>query len=134
MSLKNWDAASLLATAEIYPPTDLDDANPSVTAVDLRGYGPGARFLVVVTVLPNGATDTGMAFKVQDAATSGGQYADVATSTTATSTPGTTSENRHLLELAFAPTSGRPFMKLVGTKDAGGETDVTVQAHLIAFK
>lgn len=134
MSLKNWDAASLFTAAEVYPPTDLDNADVSMTAVDLRGYGPGASFYALVTVLPNAATDTGMTFTVTDAATSGGQYATVAKSTSAVSTPGTTSENRHVLELAFAPTSGRPFVKIAGTKDGGGETDVTVQVHLIAYK
>jgi len=133
MSLKNWDAGALLRTAEVYPPTDLDNANTSMTALDIRPYGPGARLVFLVTVLPNEVTDTGMTFKIQDAATSGGQYADAAASTTASSTAGTASTARHVLELSLAPTAGRPFVKVVGTK-VNTDSDVTVQAHVIGLR
>lgn len=133
MSLNNWDCAGLFSVAEVLAPVDLDNANTNMTAHGLAAYAPNSRFLVIVTVLPNEVTDTGMNFKIQDAATSGGQYADCAKSTTAASTPGTTSAARHVLELAFTPTSGRPFIKVVGTK-VDTESDVTVQAHLVAFK
>lgn len=132
MSLKNWDNAGLFTCAEVLAPVDLDNADTNMTAYGI-GALTGSRFLILVTVLPNEVTDTGMTFKVQDAATSGGQYADVAKSTTAASTPGTTSAARHVLELAFAPTAGRPFIKVVGTK-VDAESDVTVQAHLCAYK
>lgn len=133
MSLTRWDNAGLFTSAEVYPPADLDDANTNMTAYDLGAHAPGSRFLVLVTVLPNEATDTGMNFKLQDAATSGGQYADIAKSTTAASTPGTSSQARHVLELSFAPTAGRPFLKVVGTK-VDTASDVTVQAHLVAYR
>lgn len=133
MSLKNWDSAGLFGCVEVLAPVDLDNANTNMTAYDLRTLALGSRFLVLVTVLPNEVTDTGMTFKVQDAATSGGQYADIVTSSAASSVPGTTSVDRHVRDIGFAPTAGRPFLKVVGTK-VDAESDVTVQAHLIAFK
>lgn len=135
LSLKSWKNAALFTAAEIYPPTDLDNANTSVTNFDVTGYGPGARFLVLVTVLPNEATDTGMTFKFQDTTASGGADVDMPAThaTTASSTPGTTSQARHVLEMSFTPQAGRPWITLVGTK-VDVESDVTVQAHLIAYK
>lgn len=131
--LKSWDNAALFDCVEILAPTDLDNANTNVTNVDITSYGPNARFLVLVTVLPNEVTDTGMTFKLQDTTTTGGADADIAKSTTATSIPGTTSTDRHVLELSFAPTAGRPWVTLVGTK-VDTDSDVTVQAHLIAYR
>lgn len=135
MSLTRWANAGLFQTAEIYPPTDLDNADTSVTNIDVRPYGPGARFLILVTVLPNEATDTGMTFKFQDATTSGGSDVDMPAgrATTAASVPGTTSVARQVLEMSFTPASGRPWVTLVGTK-VDAESDVTVQAHLIAYR
>lgn len=133
--MKNWNNAGLFSTLEIYPPTDLDNANTSVTNFDVTGYGPNAKFLVLVTVLPNEATDTGMTFKLQDTTASGGADVDMPTShaTTAVSTAGTVSTARHVLELSFTPQPGRPWITLVGTK-VDTDSDVTVQAHLIAYR
>jgi hypothetical protein len=129
---KNWDSAGLFSTLEILAPTDLDNADTNVTAVDLTPYG-NSRFLVLVTVVANEVTDTGMVFTITDAATSGGQYAAAVKSGTATSIAGTVATTRHVLEVPFAPTQGRPFLKIVGTK-VDADSDVTVQAHLLAYK
>jgi hypothetical protein len=133
MTLSRWDNAALFTSSEVLAPADLDNANTNMTAHDVTVYAPGSRFLVLVTVLPNEVTDTGMVFTVTDAATSGGQYATTGKSSSATSTPGTASTARHVLELSFAPTQGRPFVKVVGTK-VDTDSDVTVQAHLVAYR
>jgi hypothetical protein len=133
MSLNNWDCASLFASSEVLAPVDLDNANTNMTAHSIAGYAPGSRFLALVTVLPNEVTDTGMNFKIQDAATSGGALADIAKSTVAASVAGTVSVARHVLELSFSPTPGRPFVKVVGTK-VDTDSDVTVQAHILGFR
>ncbi len=135
MTLKNWQSAGLIDVVEVLAPTDLDDANTAVTNFDVTGYGPGARFLLLVTVLPNEVTDTGMTFKIQDTTATGGADVDMPASnaTTAVSVAGTVSTARQVLELAFTPQAGRPWITPVGTK-VDASSDVTVQMHLLAFR
>lgn len=135
MTLKNWQSAGLIDVVEVLAPTDLDNASTAVTNFDVTAYGPGARFLLVVTVLPNEVTDTGMTFKIQDTTATGGADVDMpaTNATTGASIPGTTSTDRHVVELAFTPQAGRPWITPVGTL-VDANSDVTVQMHLVAFQ
>lgn len=137
MSLAKWNNTGLIDVVELDPPEDLgaDASWTSMTNYDVTQHGPNARFLIVITVLPNEATDAGMTFKIQDTTASGGSDVDVPASnaTTGASVPGTTSQARHIVELAYTPQAGRPWITVIGTK-VSAATDVTVGAHLIAYR
>jgi hypothetical protein len=124
-----------LTVVDLIRHTRVADATPIVStvgALDARALPHGARLLLLLSSFETNAANTGGTWAIEDAATSAGSYAAMATQSgdsLAVAADLTTVQTRRR---SVQPTAARPFIRVTFTgTDAAAEVDITAHAVVL---
>ncbi len=124
-----------LTVVDLIRHTRVADATPIVSTVggfDTRNHPHGARFLLLLSSFETNTGNTGGTWAIEDAATSGGSYAAVATQSGDSLTVAADVTTVQTRRRSFLPNPARPFVRVTFTgADANAEVDVTAHAVVL---
>ncbi len=130
-----WTINDRITVVDLIRHTRVADATPIVStvgALDARSYDPGSRIMILLSSFETNTGNTGGTWAIEDAATSGGSYAAVATQdgdSLSVAADLTTIQTR---KRALLPNPDRPFIRVTFTgADANAEVDITAHALIV---